>query len=217
MSETEEKKPNKRKFRQTRQLVRMALNDGWTQKEIEKKCRISQSIVSGWKSGSTLATEEQIKPLLEIYGNKLRRKSFQVYQCYDPDSKKRSYVKVEGRILFSHTVSKSETTGKMQKRISVFRYVVHDQGNGDFMLIKQDHPLHNDGKALECSQEQGVWHSSVHDQMDVEGVIREIELLAAEIYSDFKDDGYTMPFLIRKAFVENGYPVRGIVDYPATW
>lgn len=62
-------KKKKRKFKQTKQLVRMAINDGWTQTDIAKTCRTHQSIVSSWYKGSEDGTESQLKPLLDEYGH----------------------------------------------------------------------------------------------------------------------------------------------------
>lgn len=46
MNETDKK--NKKVFKWTRELIQLAINDGWTQTEIAKACRTQQSIVSGW-------------------------------------------------------------------------------------------------------------------------------------------------------------------------
>lgn len=73
------KNAKKKPFKQTRQLINLALNDGWTQVEIAEKCRVHQSVVSGWKKGAKEAAESTLMPLLEIYGHKLRRNSFRVY------------------------------------------------------------------------------------------------------------------------------------------
>ncbi|BFU61046.1 MULTISPECIES: hypothetical protein [Rodentibacter] len=44
--ETNTSKPKKKRFKQTKELVLLALNDGWTQKQIADKCRTQQSVVS---------------------------------------------------------------------------------------------------------------------------------------------------------------------------
>ncbi|BCK02403.1 hypothetical protein VCSRO113_1570 [Vibrio cholerae] len=72
------KNSKKKPFKWTRELNRLALNDGWTQQEIAEKCRTQQSIVSAWNKGSKQGTEQQLLPLLNIYGNKIRRNSFKV-------------------------------------------------------------------------------------------------------------------------------------------
>lgn len=46
------KNAKKKPFKWTRELIKLALNDGWTQSEIAEKCRTQQSIVSAWNRGS---------------------------------------------------------------------------------------------------------------------------------------------------------------------
>jgi transcriptional regulator with XRE-family HTH domain len=74
-----------KKYRYTRQLINMALRDGWTQNQIADACRTQQSVVSSWKNGATQAKESQLVKLLEVYGPKLRRKSFKIYHAFQKD------------------------------------------------------------------------------------------------------------------------------------
>lgn len=53
--ESRGKNAKKKPFKLTRQLIRLALNDGWTQREIAEKCRVQQSIVSAWSKGAKCA------------------------------------------------------------------------------------------------------------------------------------------------------------------
>ena len=59
-----EDKPSRQKFKWTKELVHIALNDGMTQEEISKVCRTQQSVVSSWKNGKNKATEQQLAELL---------------------------------------------------------------------------------------------------------------------------------------------------------
>ena len=70
---------NNKPFRQTKKLIRLALDDGWTQKEIAGKARVQQSVVSGWATGKAKAKRHQIEFLLEEYGSQLRKLSTSVY------------------------------------------------------------------------------------------------------------------------------------------
>ncbi len=96
-AKTKGKNAKNKKFRLTRQLVNLALNDEWTQTDIAKACRVHQSIVSGWKNGASNATESQLMPLLEIYGHKLRRNSFRVYWALDPETSNQLSTKWKAR------------------------------------------------------------------------------------------------------------------------
>lgn len=73
-------KPPRKKYKHTRQLVQMALDDGMTQKEIADACRVQQSVVSKWKNGESRGTEEQLAKLIKKYGHRLNRTTSRVYR-----------------------------------------------------------------------------------------------------------------------------------------
>jgi len=218
------KRDKRKKFRLTRQLVKLALNDGWTQKAIAEKCRTQQSIVSAWARGEKQGTESQLTPLLEIYGNKLRRKTFQVYYSFDKEAGYKFY-KVEGKIIFSCTLVEieSETRGNrlITKKIPVEKIIVHEQGKDTFRIIFQNRPRSINGFYLECLHEKGNFFSQISDEKNSNEIIDEIEKIAANIKEsgnkEFFDQAFALPFLIRKAFIENGYPVKGVENFPAMW
>lgn len=85
-SATSSAKPPKKKFKYTRELVRIALGEGMTQEEIAKTCRVSQPIVSKWAKGKSQGAEQSIAPLLKLYGSRLSRSTARVYLALDdPD------------------------------------------------------------------------------------------------------------------------------------
>lgn len=67
------------KYRQTRELIRIAQEDGMTQEEIARACRVQQSVVSNWAHGKGKAYGDQIKPLVARYGARLQRTSSKIY------------------------------------------------------------------------------------------------------------------------------------------
>ncbi|WP_417792997.1 hypothetical protein [Terasakiella pusilla] len=70
----------KKKYRQTKLLMKIAREDGMTQIDINRMCRAgSQSVVSDWCRGIKLAPEYKVLPLLEIYGNQIRKQSAKLY------------------------------------------------------------------------------------------------------------------------------------------
>lgn len=76
-------KPPRKKFKYTRQLVQIALDDGMTQKEIADACRTQQSVVSKWKKGESRGTEEQLASLFKKYGQRLNRTTSRLYRVMD--------------------------------------------------------------------------------------------------------------------------------------
>mgnify|MGYP003386317217 CR=1 FL=1 len=213
------KNGKKKKFKQTRQLINLALNDGWTQVEIAKKCRVHQSDVSSWKKGAKEATESKLMPLLEIYGHKLRRNSFRVYWALDPETSALTFHKVEGKVIFSQSFSDPRRQNyKLIKKVPVYKLIVHDQGKGKFRVIQQNRlTFRHSNEELECSQEDAVWNSSIGDHMDAAELIKFVDAYCEEKLRDYPSDANTLPFLIRKALMNHGYHVDGIVEYPAVW
>lgn len=73
----------RRYFKSTRELVKIALDEGMTQDEIARLCRTQQSVVSKWKNGKGRGTEDQLAPLLKRFGARLRRTVTRIYLVED--------------------------------------------------------------------------------------------------------------------------------------
>lgn len=76
-------RPKRPKFKHTRDLIRIAVQDGMTQKQIADLCRVEQSVVSNWLNGRSVAYEHQIANLRRIYGGRLNRTTSRVYLVRD--------------------------------------------------------------------------------------------------------------------------------------
>src|SRR4051812_5572475 len=107
MADTEPKaaKPKKPKFKYTRELVRIAIQDGMTQEEIANLGRVKQSVVSAWQNGRTHAFEHQVAELKKRYGHRLNRVTSRVYlvdgeRGADGKALGDRIVRVEGSIVF---------------------------------------------------------------------------------------------------------------------
>ncbi|WP_339687732.1 hypothetical protein [uncultured Pseudoalteromonas sp.] len=219
MEETIGSKKNKRKFKQTKQLVRLALNDGWTQNEIKDACRVQQSIVSGWKSGSKQGTEQQLKPLLEIYGHKLRRNSFRVYWNIDPETNSKNFHKVEGKVILSQAFNDARRVNhKLEKKIPQYKLVIHHQGSSKFRVVSQSRlTFQNTNEELESMVEDAIWASIVSEQYDLPELLDVIDRYAEKTLAKYPSDANTLPFIARQSLLNHGFDIDGIVEYPAIW
>jgi transcriptional regulator with XRE-family HTH domain len=74
-----ETKPKKKKFRYTRELIRIALDEGMKQTEIAQLCRVQQSKVSAWSRGESRALEHEVAELKKRFGHRLNRTTSRVY------------------------------------------------------------------------------------------------------------------------------------------
>jgi hypothetical protein len=215
------KNAKKKGFKLTRQLIRMAINDGWTQKDVADTCRTHQSIVSAWYKGQKLATEQQVRPLLEIYGHKLRRNSFRVYWNINPETNDKEFYRVEGKVILSEAFNdaRREPSGKLTRKIPVHKLVVHHQGNNQFLVIMQSRlQFQHSSQELESAVSDAVWGSKIHPTpLDTEGLIRFVDEYAKETLREFPSDANTLPFLIRQTLLLHGFEVSGVEEYSASW
>lgn len=216
---SEGKNAKKKPFKLTRQLIRLALNDGWTQREIAGKCRVQQSIVSAWSKGAKCATEAQLVPLLEIYGHKLERNTFRVYWALNSTTKAKTFFRVEGKVVFAEVVFElKESGGKATQKIPVMKLIVHHQGADCFRSVVQHRLVLNSPIKLSVSSaEEAVWSSEVSDQRSSAELIDSFDGYANSLSEKHPYIGLTLPFLLRQALMNHGFPVDGVVDYPAVW
>jgi len=215
------KNAKKKGFKLTRQLVRLAMNDGWTQKDIADKCRTQQSVVSSWCKGSNLAKEQQLRPLLELYGHKIRRNSSRVYWNIDSETREKKFYRVEGKVILAEAFydARRDSSGKLKKKIPVHKLVIHHQGNNQFRVVQQSR-LYFDASSdeLESSVADAIWGSDVHqDPYTAEELVKFADRYAKEALSEFPSDANVLPFIIRQALLQHGFEVDDVVDYPASW
>jgi hypothetical protein len=209
---------NKRKFKQTKQLVRLAINEGWTQDEIRIKCRTQQSVVSAWYKGTKQGTEEALKPLLEQYGNKLRRNSFRVYWSVDPNTQGKTFSKVEGKVVLNQVFSYTQVSSNYRdKQIPTQKLVIHHQGTNKFRIVFQTRLKTVRGFDLESTTDDSVWNSTITEQTDLEKLLKFIDTYSEDNLKNQPDEALTLPFIARQALLNHGFDIDGVVEYPAVW
>lgn len=228
----------KKKYRYTKQLINMALRDGWTQKDIADACRTQQSVVSSWKNGSTLAKESQLQKLMEIYGPKLRRRTFKVYHDLLQDSQggyRIQMIKVEGEVMLSfpfrnkefcakcHALASDDTCScrcgsKIRKVLPTRRLLVHSMGKGEFSLVNQRRLIKDEYQMQ--FPETNIFASRVVGRYDAKGLLGHID----DMHNQDSDademnrtENLMLQMLARKALLEHGYPIEGIEEHNAAW
>ncbi|WP_394204165.1 hypothetical protein [Shewanella waksmanii] len=212
-------KKKKRKFKQTKQLVRLAINDGWSQMDIAEKCRTQQSVVSAWSKGSKQGTEQQLRPLLELYGHKLRRNSFKVYWSIDSESKTKVFHKVEGKVILNQAFYDARRVShKLEKKIPQHKLTIHHQGNNKFRVVHQSRLTFQHSNAeLESTVEDAIWGAFVSEQYELAELLIVIDNYAEKTLAKYPSDANTLPFIARQSLLNHGFDIDGIVEYPAIW
>lgn len=204
----------------------MALRDGWTQKQIADACRTQQSVVSAWKNGAKQASEHQLKPLLEVFGAKLRRKSFRIYHRWlevpgqEPEVK---LIKVEGEVIFTHSYDVYLSCPRCnpdecrdyrhpKKPVPQRRIIIHDQGAGKFCLVKQERVSEPKNQTLFA--DANIFRSHAIAQLSVGQLLALVD--DNQFYESQKEYKYDMKIirtLLRKALLEHGIPLEGVEEH----
>jgi transcriptional regulator with XRE-family HTH domain len=228
------------KYRYTKQLISMAQRDGWTQTDIAESCRVSQSIVSDWKKGKKQATEIQLRPLLEIFGSKLRRRAFKVYHALRADENDGYHVhviKVEGEVMLSFPYRNAEFclkchlpiegeagsicrcgTRRIAKYLPTRKLVVHAMGKGEFCVVAQSRLIRDEH--LMRFPQTNIFESEVVGRYSVESLLPFLDGLCTSddgVDRLSLEDGLMLQMLARKAMLEHGDPVDGIEEHRAAW
>lgn len=228
----------KKKYRYTKQLVNIALRDGWTQKEIADACRTQQSVVSSWKNGSSLARESQLRKLIELYGPKLRRRAFKVYHdifSLDEGGFRIQMIKVEGEVILSFSyrnrkfcvkchalvsdgASSCPCGSKFSKFFPTRRLLVHSMGKGEFCLVSQLRLIKDEFQMK--FPETNIFKSSVVGRFDAKGLLDHVDGIVERGEESDEISGVEhlmLQMLVRKALLEYGYPIEGIEEHAAVW
>ena len=231
-TETQSEKTKKKPFKQTRELVRLVLNNGWTQTEIAKTCRTQQSVVSAWSKGEKLATEQQLKPLLDLFGYKLRRNTFKLYWRKNAETSKIEFIKVEGKIIFSLLIGKKDGYDKF---VPKYKFVIHHQGSEQVHIILKKKIYDNYDRSLEQTAWETVFNRST-GVSNVLGLCDELSSKSIKYFNDryeilrnnkcdywikficeFPEYAKSLPFPPRQALLNHGFSVNNIIEYPASW
>ena len=208
----------KKTFKWTRQLIQLALSDGWSTQEIANKCRTQPTIVSDWKKGIKSATEAQLQPLLHIYGHKIKTDPFQVYWSVHPETNEKHYYKVEGKVIFSQVFYSTthRESDKTTHKTPLYKLVVHYQGKGQFRLISQSRfAFRKNHDETENSNENAIWNAVILEPMDITRLLKTLDKFIEDFLSkEFSGDSFTLPFLIRQALLNHGFHVADVKEFP---
>jgi len=139
---------SKRNFKHTRELVKIALDDGMTQDEIRRACRVSQSTVSKWKNGKARASHDQLRPLIEKYGHRLQRATARTYLLDGSDGDGPLRInRVRGPIVFRYVFRRPAIRvqacfdGRMRGRAlaqeTYARWLIHELPGQLFVFVRQ--------------------------------------------------------------------------------
>lgn len=243
-----ESKPTKKKFKHTKELVKVAIDSGMTQSEIAKLCRTQQSVVSNWAKGSSKALEHQIAPLLKRFGAQLNRTTSRVYlvglhiataggdrEDFDGKEWPPKLARVEGPIVFRYTFWTLAQGTRAPVKMPIRRWLIHRQPGGRFVLVRQDRRMLDGGRLarwrevvahvarfglnvdptwLDCNDDAARWISQIEKPMDAVRLVSWVDdFLKNPNGNHSPHDELALPFLVRKALVEQGCEIDGVEHF----
>ncbi len=229
-------KAPRKKFKLTKQLIKIALDNGHTQIGIQKMCRLSsQSQVSDWKNGVKLAYEDQIKPLLDLYGHQLRKVTSQLYQVRKSEEEIQleeengteepfpiKFVLVEGKVILREKFinPQRDYQGRIKRKDAQAILSIHEQGDNKFRCVIQrlitftsnkNHPAHHEVSAN--------FLADITEPLDINEVIQFVRNYRDESLEneEYLINFFTLDYLLLNSLVMNGYQVKEVEVLPATW
>lgn len=216
---------SKKKFKATKELILIAMNEGMTQAEIARLCRVGQPQVSKWKKGVAKAQEHQLSELIEQFGHLLMRAPFKLYEVAATEASARRYFRVEGKILLKEVFTNTCGGTPSNENPSAVRVTVHDQGAGRFVLVLEGTvaafaPMRgqSSSRAIQITDRHAVWWISDIKRQTMSGLQLYVDALAApsegtEHWLSRYDGLRRLPFLLREALLNRGYAIEGIEEF----
>lgn len=153
MKQPTQRRQKKRKFKGTRDLIRRALNDGYTPLELRRMLRVSEAEISQWSNGEGLAQYHVLRPLIDQYGvaasGRQRRHLYAtLLKSEAPDGLPSGWPCFEwravvGDVIFRHVGKaripyKSGRAGTRYRAVPVSKLVVHRNVHGQLLLVLQE-------------------------------------------------------------------------------
>ena len=114
-----------KKCKDTKKLVRLAIENGMTNKEIAKKAGLSQNSiaqVSRWRNGESLATDRQMRFFVKEFGDHLRRKS--EHQLVAEEEGKAYFFKLTGDLIVKHVIRKNIWFNRRLLKVALSRFLI---------------------------------------------------------------------------------------------
>lgn len=218
-----------KKCKDTKRLVRLAIEHGMTNEQIAKKAGLSSksiSQVSRWRNGQSLATERQLNYFRKEFGELLRRKSEHLLtSTKDGDQ---VFYKLTGELVLKHVIRARFTLDKRQSSAALHRFLII-QSNNEFHLVSQARKGFAPSASLttdslhqmsHCDNEDSNWITlQIFNTLPPEELIHMIDAFACKMNNgelieqqEFKYSAQELQFKVRKYLLSQGYQHEDIID-----
>lgn len=221
-----------RKYKYTKQLVRIAIEHGMTNKEIAKKAGLSDKSVAQvtrWRKGDSLATVRQMQFFINEFGDVLKRKMEHLFYCKEGGVI--NYFKLSGDIILRHVYKQQLVLNRKQINVGILRIVIIKHGE-KFTLLEQYRmglEERDRGRNFSASELRKLVQSSSEGAnwvcykaakfLNAQEIIKATDSYAESFLdaSNFmgineQSNHSEIMFLVRDQMMKNGYVAEGIFD-----
>ncbi len=226
-----EDKKQERKYPYTKQLIRIALDEGYRPEEILKKAGLSSkstSQLSKWRNGKAKATYRQLQYFISEYEHLLKRRMEHLF--YSKDDGGLSFRKLNGDVVLKHTIRHPpETIGKRAVSVALFRIVLLKEGNYFNLVLqarvgleagKRFSPRNDTEKLLHSPNEEANWFAYQFEiQLSAEDALKAVEVFIHEVETGenlagvrFEREALALTYIVRQALMKQGYTSPDILD-----
>lgn len=223
------KSANNKKCKETKRLVRLAIENGLTNRDIAIKARVSAkstALVSRWRNGESLATEFQMQSLMKEFGEQLRRKSEHLLTV--EQKCKQYFIKLTGELIVKHVVRERVYANKKHLNIALHRFLIFRQ-NDSYYIVSQSRKGVDSSYSINadiikglshCDNEDANWISKgTPNLLSLEELLQCIDSFAAALAEsrlipnkEYTFSGQELQFSIRRYLMREGIQLADVID-----
>lgn len=229
---TEQKEKSQKKYRYTKQLIRLAIENGYTNKDIAKKAGFSsEGQVSKWRNGKAQATERQVQFFINEFEHLLKRKMEHLFYSETETPNELAYYKIQGEILLSHTLYYRHNIGKKIQKIGIYRFVIINSDNKFHLLFQKRAGLNENAGIIKYALSSATFSNNEHANWYLKETYKDltaqelthqihfifdefekIEYLCSDMEKIMNNDGRPLKFIVRQLLLKHGYCSDDIID-----
>ncbi|MCE0493127.1 hypothetical protein [Vibrio salinus] len=229
-----------KKYPFTKRLVNIAIENGYTNKDIANVSRISKNSiaqVSKWRHGESLAKETQMAHLIKEFGHLLKRQTEHLFYIFDEKSERElehspKFFMASGERLLSQTLVKNIFVNGRPSNISLFRIIILCMDNS-FQLIVQvrrglqkiqtnnQYHFRNISELAHSNIEDAMWIVIAnYNKLSLGELLNQVDEFAdkleqKQLCPDIEPtEGINLKFNVRQRLLKNGYKPLDIKELP---
>lgn len=220
-TESSKKTADDKKYPYTKQLVRIAVQNGYTNAMIAVKAGLSGksiSQVSRWRNGEALATERQMRALINEFGHQLKRQ-FEHLIALEHDGKQQ-FALLKGDLLLKHNVRLLTQKGK----VAIYRVLLLKDNDKFVAVIQSRFGLTrsvNINLLAHSDNEDANWQtidiSTSKCSPEIISFVDEF-IISIELYQQYnqlkvqENERKVIGYKIRQVLLRAGYAVDGLLS-----